>query len=104
MAEVETKSGGFDLNSTLNSLIGAYSAVSQARARADAIKYGGAIDNQDATLNSPQGTKYANNTATAASLNRAGQISNAGTMVIPPALIYGGLALGVGFLLIKALK
>jgi hypothetical protein len=103
MAEIDT-SGGFNLNGMLNNLIGAYSSVSMARAKVDAIKYQGAIDNQNATLNSPQGTKYANNTATAASLNRANSISNAGTMVIPPALIYGGLALGVGFLLLKALK
>lgn len=103
MAEIDTD-GSFNLGGTLDKLIGAYSQVSLARAKVDAIKYGGAVDNQKATLNSPQGTKYAQNTATAAALNRTGALSNAGTMVIPPALIYGGLALGVGFLLIKALK
>lgn len=97
-------SSGFNLGSTLDKLIGAYSQVSLARAQVDSIKYQGAVDNQNATLNSPQGTKYANNTATAAALNRTGSLSNAGTMVIPPALIYGGLVLGVGYLFIRALK
>lgn len=103
MEELDT-GGSFNFGATLDKLIGAYSQVSMARAKVDAIKYGGAVDNQNSTLNSPQGTKYANNTATAAALNRAGSLGNAGTMVIPPALVYGGLALGVGFLLIKALK
>lgn len=93
-----------DFKGSLESILNAYTQVSQVRANADVARYQAAGANQQALLHNPVGVNAREAYATGNAANPALINSAGGGGGVPPAVIYGGLAvLGVG-LLVVALK
>lgn len=97
MAEIQ-QDNGFSFNNTLGQLLNAYSQVTLARVDADKARYTSAAAQQLDTLHAPTG---AGTWAQSRPTNPNAVIPSQG---IPPALVYGGLVLGAGFLLLKVLR
>lgn len=104
-----SSSGGFDFGAILDKTLQTYQAVSIARAEKDVAKYQAAASTQQAALHGAQG--YTASEAHGVGIAGAGSqiVSQQGAAGIASPinsnlLMFGGLALVGGILLIKALK
>ena len=93
-----------DFKGSLDSILNAYTKVSEVRAGADVARFNAAGMQQQSLLHNPQGLNQREAYATGNAANQALRENSARGGGVPPAVIYGGLAvLGVG-LLVVALK
>lgn len=102
-------SGGFDFGSILDKTLQTYQAVSVARAEKDVAKYQMAAATQQAALHGAQGYTASEAYGVGIAGNgsqilRPNGVAGAALPVNSNLLMFGGLALVGGILLIKALK
>ena len=98
-------SQGINFGEILSQTLGAYQAVSLARIEKDTARYNAAGASQASALHSPQGYTMLESLGIGNSVQSSGSSVNpAARPGVPKALLWGGLALGLGFVAWKMVK